>query len=606
MAPGAEAFFATPEFDAVAISPEGDHLAAMVPAGDARALLVMDANREHARVIRSPEPLRGYRWVTGERLLLTVGAPRQAPGLAAVNRDGLGYRVLVPPAGDSASRAGASLVSRLPGQPGRVLVSIDSRSAFEPDVYRLDVFDGDLKRVVRNPGGVFRWLADRRGRVRAAMGWQETPDGLLYGLWHRFLPDGRWQRLYQFGPGGPAIRPLAFAADNRHLYVSASVGRDTAAIYRYDPATRTLGERVFALPGVDVTGLELGESRVAAVSWDGALPGRQVFDRSWRRREAWLDEHLPDREHRVTSVSRDGDSAVVLAYSDTEPGRYYLLRQTARGFDLMPLGARLPWLEGRLAPRRPVHFTARDGARLQAYLTRPAESQSVAPLLVIPHGGPWARDRWGFDAEAQYFAAKGFAVLQVNFRGSAGFGRRFLNAGKGGWDGVTLDDLADGARWAIAGGIADPHRVAVMGASFGGYAALMSAVRYPDLYRCAVSFAGVTDLPAQIRELSEDGNRRAYDEWRAMVGDPDTAPGALVDASPLNYARSFRVPVLLAHGTLDPRVPMSQTLALAGALRKAGKDYRMLRYPGAAHGLGEAQWRADFHRRALAFLLRHL
>jgi len=605
-APTAEAFFATPEFDAVSVSPDGAHLAALVPGGGGRSLMVMDADHAHARVIPVPGTLRDFRWVTDERLLLTIGDEHQAPGLAAVNRDGLDYRVLVPPAADAATRAGASLVDRLPGQPGRVLVSIDRRSAFEPDVFRLDVFDGTLARVVRNPGGVFRWLADRHGRVRAAMSWRRTTDGLLYGVWHRFLPDGRWQRLYGFPPGGPALRPLAFDPDNRHLYVSASAGRDTAAIYRYDPASRRLGDPVFARPGVDVTGLELGESRVAAVSWDGAVPGRRVFDRRRQRREAWLDRRLPGLEHRVTSTSRDGNSAIVLAYSDTRPGRYYLLQREANGFKLAPVGPRLPWLEGRLVPRRPVHFSARDGTRLQAYLTRPEGGPDGKPLLVIPHGGPWARDRWGFDPQAQFFASRGFAVLQVNFRGSAGFGRDFLNAGRRDWDGVMLNDLADGARWAIASGVADPERVAVLGASFGGYAALMSAVRYPDLYRCAVSFAGVTDLEAQIRGLKSDGNDRAFNEWRAMVGDPDRDPGRLVDASPLNYARSFPVPVMLAYGGLDTRVPPGQTLALAHALGKAGKAFRLLRYPGAAHGLSDPAQRADFHRRALAFLLGQL
>ncbi len=209
---------------------------------------------------------------------------------------------------------------------------------------------------------------------------------------------------------------------------------------------------------------------------------------------------------------------------------------------------------------------------------------------------------WGFDAPAQFFAAQGFAVLQVNFRGSRGFGRDHLLAGRGEWDGAMLDDLADGVAWAVDQGYADPRRVAIMGASFGGYAALMSVVRHPDLYRCAVSFGAVTDLPAQLDALNDAGNRRAWAEWRFMVGDPDAGYPGLVAASPLNHARAFRVPVLVAHGADDRRVAPAHGRLLARAMARAGTPGRFMPMDNTGHALADPRQRAAFHDAALDFI----
>lgn len=584
------------------ISPDGRHLAALVGTDAGRKLAVMSRDRSRARLLRVPDELRAYHWATNERLLLEVGAPHQSPGLAAVNRDGRDYSVLVPPGADAATADGARVLSLLPLEPGRVLISLDGRLPHAPDVHRLDVFSGERSLEAENPGRVFRWLADGRGRVRAAMGWEPTDSGVRYGLWHRHVPHGgRWRRLHEFSPGGPAIVPLAFAADGDGLLVSASVDRDTAAIHRFDPARGSLGPVLFSHAGVDVADLTLGSLGVAMVRWEDQRPGKGLLDEAVLRQDRWLDARLPGLAQRITSASGDGSLAVVFAWSDQVPGRYYLFDREAQTLEL--IGARRPWLENRLPAREPVRLEARDGWPLQGYLTRPADGRP-APLLLIPHGGPWARDHWGFDAAAQYFAAHGWAVLQVNFRGSTGFGRAHLNAGRGQWDGVMLDDLADGADWAVREGAALRDRICVLGASFGGYAALMSAVRHPERYRCAVSFAAVTDLALRIRTLSADGDGRAFHEWRDMVGDPRREAAGLVRASPLNHARSFRVPVLLAHGGRDRRVAPAHSADMAAALARAKRVHEMLWLPEAGHGLELPADRVRFYERALAFIDR--
>lgn len=600
--PAAEAFFATPQFESVRLAPSGGHLAALVPAGTGQRLLVMAADRSRARLLPAPAEVRDYRWATDERLLLVTGGPGAAPGLAAVNRDGSGFVSLAAPA-DGARRVGVSLLDLLPREPASVLITDDRRMARAPDAYRINIFDGSRERVARNPGRVFRWWTDRLGRVRLALAWAPADGGVRYALRHRFGSEGSWHHMHDAELGGPFMTPLAFAADNRHVFVAASVDRDTTAVRRYDTDAMALGPVVHARAGVDVDTMEMAPGGgVAAVRYEGARPDRVQLEGDPPEMLSWLDEQLEDGAHRIVSRSRDGDRAVVLAHHDRQPGRYYLL--TTEPMELTPIASRLPWLEGSLGPRRPVAFQARDGRQLTGYLSLPAQDKGAgpAPLLIMPHGGPWARDHWGFNAPAQYFAAEGFTVLQVNFRGSRGFGRDHLMAGRGEWDDAMLDDLADGVGWAVARGYADPDRVAILGASFGGYAALMSAVRYPDLYGSAVSFGAVTDLPAQLRSLKEAGDGRAWSEWRFMVGDPDEGYSALVDASPLNHARAIRVPTLLAHGAEDRRVAPAQALALARATERAGAPVRFMLMEDTVHALADPERRARFYATALDFI----
>lgn len=602
----AEAFFATPQYESVRLAPSGEHLAALVPVGTGQRLLVMAADRSRARLLPAPAEVQDYRWATDERLLLVTGSPGTAPGLAAVNRDGSGLVSLAEPA-ERARRVGVSLLDLLPREPASVLITDDRRMARAPDAYRINIFDGSRELVARNPGRVFRWWTDRLGRVRLALAWAPADGGVRYTLRHRFRGEGSWHHMHDAELGGPFMTPLAFAADNRHVFVASSVDRDTTAVRRYDTYAMTLGPVVHARAGVDVSTMELAPGGgVAAVRYEGARPDRVQLEGDPPEMLSWLDERLPGVAHRIVSRSRDGGRAVVLAHGDRQPGRYYLL--DTEPMKLTPIAWRLPWLEGRLGPRRPVAFQARDGRRLTGYLSLPARDERVgpAPLLIMPHGGPWARDHWGFDAPAQYFAAEGFAVLQVNFRGSRGFGRDHMMAGRGEWDAAMLDDLADGVRWAVVRGHADPDRVAILGASFGGYAALMSAVRYPDVYGSAVSFGAVTDLPAHLRSLKEAGDERAWSEWRFMVGDPDEGYAALVDASPLNHARAFRVPTLLAHGADDRRVAPAQALALARATDRAGAPVRFMLMEDTVHALADPARRAGFYAAALDFIRESL
>jgi dipeptidyl aminopeptidase/acylaminoacyl peptidase len=255
---------------------------------------------------------------------------------------------------------------------------------------------------------------------------------------------------------------------------------------------------------------------------------------------------------------------------------------------------------------RPVRFTARDGMGLRAYLSLPPRAEPRGlPLVLLVHGGPWTRDHWGYHPEAQWLANRGYAVLQVNYRGSTGFGKRYLHAGDREWGAKMQDDLTDAARWAVAQGYADPERIAIHGGSYGGYAALAGAAFTPDVYACAVDVVGPSSLETLIRSIPPywEPMKRVFS---LRVGDVETEPEFLRSRSPLFAADRIRIPLLIAQGANDPRVKQAESEQIVAALKATGKEVEYLLYPDEGHGFARPENRLSFYAAAEAFLARHL
>jgi dipeptidyl aminopeptidase/acylaminoacyl peptidase len=321
--------------------------------------------------------------------------------------------------------------------------------------------------------------------------------------------------------------------------------------------------------------------------------------------QALVDERLPGRENTLVSHSRDERRYVVHSGSDRTLGAYWLLDAEERRLD--PICELSPWLpEERMAPMEPVRLTSRDGLPLRGYLTLPPDRpRRDLPLVLNPHGGPWARDSWGFQPDVQFLASRGFAVLQVNFRGSAGFGRKFLEAGFGQWGLAMQDDLTDSVRWAIEQGIADPRRVAIYGGSYGGYATLAGLVRTPDLYACGASYVGVSNLFTWYESIPPYW--RPYREMlHEMVGHPERDAERMRATSPFFHADRIRVPVLVAQGANDPRVPQAESDQIVSALRARGLSVEYMVKDDEGHGFHNEENQFDFYRALERFLLRHL
>jgi dipeptidyl aminopeptidase/acylaminoacyl peptidase len=444
-------------------------------------------------------------------------------------------------------------------------------------------------------------LADRKGRVRFAVGYDDLGDSHTWVL----ADDGKtWSLINDASKSGLAVSPAGMDSDGRRGILFSERAHGTDVVERYDFAS---GRREVLLqdPASDplvpvrdmhtgaVIGAEFGATRPRLKFW--------ASTHAQARLQAQLDELFPDRMARLTSMSDDDRLAIVLTESDRDPGTFHLVDTNAG--TVRTLAQAYPWLDGSaLASIREVSIAARDGVALKGLLTVPAGREAVKlPLVVIPHGGPfWVHDDWGYDAEQQILASRGYAVLRVNFRGSGGYGREFLVRGQRQWGKAMQDDVTDATRWAIAQGIADPARVCIYGASYGAYAAMMGAIREPALYRCAAGYAGVYDLNKLYRWDSLRKSDLGREFLHRAVG---TDQADLAANSPAQQAGRIRANVFLAHGRLDGIADLRFARQLEKAINRT-RDQRveLIEYPNQGHGLRVPAQREDFYARLLAFL----
>jgi dipeptidyl aminopeptidase/acylaminoacyl peptidase len=322
------------------------------------------------------------------------------------------------------------------------------------------------------------------------------------------------------------------------------------------------------------------------------------------RLQARIDRTLPDHTNLIVNRSRDGNRVLIFSTGANDPGTYYVFDQAARRMEIF--ASPYDRLAGRnFAPVRPVSYQSGDGLTIHGYLTLPPNApERGLPLVVLPHGGPFMRDSWDFDPQVQFLASRGYAVLQPNYRGSTGYGRSFVERGYGQLGTGMIDDIDSGVDWLVQQGIVDAGRVCIMGASYGGYAAVWAAMRSPQRYRCAISLAGPSDWRSMLRYDSQLAVPRRYvREWRRRVrGEEQTDLDAI---SPVRHPERLRVPLLLAHGEQDVNVPVDHSRRLARALQRARANVEVVFYPKSGHGFTDAQEAADYLRRVEAFLRRH-
>lgn len=376
-------------------------------------------------------------------------------------------------------------------------------------------------------------------------------------------------------------------------------------MFRYDTATRRHLEMMAGHPREDllqVTGL--GAASVERVATDGIKPQLTWFDARWAAVQAGVDAALPGR---LNVLSGDKNGRVLVASAgDVDPGRWFVLDTRSGRF--REITEAMPGLKpDTMRPMEPISYAARDGVTVPAYLTRPAGVDGPAPMVVLIHGGPHVRDRWGWDEEVQLMARAGYLVFQPQFRGSTGFGRRFEEAGYRQWGRAMQDDITDGVRHLVERKLADPQRICIYGASYGGYAALWGTIRTPELYRCGVSFAGVSDLKDMLGSgMWDDSTPISREITRVRIGDPEQDAQALDEVSPLRHAARVGVPLLIAHGSEDLRVLPSQSRAMVRALEAAGRPVQWMSIDGEGHGLNLVRSRIRYFTALMNFLDHHL
>lgn len=486
--------------------------------------------------------------------------------------------------------------------PGEILVELNKDNVSRHDVYRLDLETGALELVARNTGQISDWIVDADMKVRGAVA--VRPEG-GYDMMIRDSEGSAWYKIFSWNlEDGMLGSVIGFSKDGKELFLIDSRGANNARLFSMTLATGEM-KMIFSDPKFDVDGVSVDpeDHEIEMVSVTRA---RKVWTalRDSVRQDLEVLRKAASGDLFLLNRSRDGRYWVVGFDNASSPLKYYIYDRKSKKAEFL-FAHRPELMKYRLASMKAVTFQARDGLTLQGYLTSPRWGKKFSPMVLLVHGGPWTRDVWGYDPLAQWLADRGYACLQVNFRGSTGFGKKFVNAGNKEWGRKMQEDLTDAVAWAVSEGIADPERVGIMGASYGGYAALAAAAFTPEVFRCAVDMFGPSDLAALIRSMPPYWSIEKNNITQRM-GDPDTESALLKERSPIFFTDKIRIPVLIAQGANDPRTPKAESDAMVEALRQRGVECEYALFPDEGHGFAKPENRLKFFQLAEAFLARHL
>ncbi len=611
-------------FNDIKLSPGGQYYAATVPMEDRTALAILA--REGGKVVGSFVPPKNnhastFYWASDDRVLIglaekfgSLDKPQPTGELYALSASSgrgellVGYRVESNGPGTriqpkKVEAVAAFLIDSMPQEERNVLVSVWPFSS-DPftRVDRLDITSGRRQTVARSPVRNAGFVSDPAGRIRFAHGAGVDNVNKLY---YRDASGEGWKLVNDEAVSKRIETALGFSEDGSIAYLQVQQNDGPDTIVSWDPATDARAtllrdplvdpDQLLYRPGtrVPVGALYLGEK-----------PRTRFFDEASADARLYrsLEAAFAGEAVLITSSTRDGRQVLVQTWSGRNPGDFYVFDTVAKSAD--HLISRSSWIDPqRRAVVKPFAFKARDGMALNGYLTVPSGAGTRPPMVVMPHGGPFGVfDDGSYNAEAQMLADAGYAVLQLNFRGSGNFGRAYRSAGAKQWGAAMQDDLTDATRWAIAQGHADASKVCIYGASYGAYAAMMGAAREPGLYRCAAGYVGVYDLPMMhtTGDIQRSGSGSTYlKEW---LGDPKQ----LAEVSPVNLAERIKVPVFLAAGGEDERAPIQHTRRMEAALQKAGVPVESLYYPTEGHGFYTDPHRREYYTRLLAFLAANL
>ena len=629
-----EDFFENPLFSGALLSPDGRHIAVKVAAKTGRVrLMSVDLTNMKTAALASFDDadIDRFLWVNDNRVALTVsdndlaqGDLRFGPGLYAVNADGTEFRQLVSrvsgflqvdPTLHQLLPWDTHLKQAIGPQTGDDVYVTQPKynSRYQLDsmaLLRLNTLTGQAHPVQR-PEAAMDWLIDPSGVPRVV----ESDEKGTSTIYYKATANDEWQPLTSFNTYGVnvgAFVPDAFAPDGTLFVRAGWRGKD--ALFTYDLKHRKLAaEPIVSMADYDFDGhLIMSEHAVLGVSYESDARTTLWFDPKMKAMQAAIDQALPHAVNTLTVPRRAATPYVLVhSYSDLQPSRYLLYNTATK--QLSQLGSSHPAIDpSRMSPMQMVHYKARDGLNIPAYLTLPRGSTGKnLPLVVFVHGGPYLRGgHWEWDPEVQFLASRGYAVLQPDYRGSTGYGVAHLEAGFKQWGLKMQDDIADGARWAIAQGIAAPQRVCIAGASYGGYATLMGLINDAALYRCGVDWAGVTDLTLlHNSRWSDDSDlSTAYKQYGfpLMVGDPEKDAAQFRATSPIYQAARITQPLLLAYGGADRRVPLSHGTLFYDAVQRTNPHVEWVVYDEEGHGWALPKNRVDFWGRVEKFLERNI
>lgn len=631
-----EDFARTPDTAQARLSPDGKLLAFIREADGRPTLHTAEIDAQHITRLRLGEAeaidgvektIGGFQWVGNQRLFVTTTVWDLFYGAIATNSDGSmtvgisGYE-LEPNSLRGPWLFAHEVLYRFLDVDQRILMldrhESNPGSYNRPDIILVDTSNGNVSVLLKNPGEVRAWGVDGQGRVRFGILSHGEQSGAIY----RDTEDAPWRTILPLAKRANSYRPIGFDAANNGFFVAALTDQKRRTVFPLNVSTGAVGQALLSDPEYDIlpehfTPAIDGHALAAPIlaPKTGALLGiRYVtdaprvkwFDRELMRMQAAVDRAAPNTVNLLIDISLNGKRQLWFGYSDQNPGVYYLADLEKHSFK--PLVPHMSWIKpAQMAQTLNVKYTARDGLVIHGFLTVPVglEPKNL-PLVVMPHGGPWVRDVWGFDPLIQLLANRGYAVLQMNYRGSPGYGEELYTNAKRQIGHQIQDDIEDATRWAIKTGVADPTRVAIFGESYGGYSALFATGQNPELYRCAISFAGVTDWPAMFNKSDAAEYKDAKRYWREQIGDPKDDAAMLAAISPINFADKITAPVLLIQGKDDRRVPPDQAKRMSAALEKTGHKPELLLISGLGHTLGREKQRLVIFKAVVDFLEKNL
>ncbi len=602
-----EDFFRNSEHTGYQLSPDGQYISYLAPYADRLNVFVrrVDQDDDHALRLTSEteRSVAGYMWADNERLLFmkdTAGDENYQ--LYGVRRDGTDLRAYTAFEG-----VRTSLIDDLEEQPGYVMIGMNRRNAEVFDPYRLNLDTGELTLLAENPGNYQGWMTDHNGCLRAATA---IIDGVNTQLLYRDTEEEPFRPVLTTN-FRDTVSFMEFTPDNREVYAATNLGRDKTVLVRMNPATCEELELLYENDTYDIASISYSRRRKKLLSvycTGHKEPVRHYFDKEEEQLRQRIKAHFPNNRYGIADTDKAERFYLIYVGGDRTRGAYWFY--DAETDEARKIADLAPWIiPDEMNEMHAVTYQSRDGLRIEAYLTLPdgltPDTAHNLPVVVNPHGGPWARDCWGYSSEVQFLSNRGYAVLQMNFRGSTGYGRKFLEASYKQWGLRMQDDITDGVQWLIGQGIADPKRVAIYGGSYGGYAVLAGLTFTPDVYACGIDYVGVSNLFTFMNTIPP--------YWRPMleimyeqVGNPETDNDQLAATSPALHAENIRVPLFIAQGANDPRVNKAESDQMVEALRQRGVEVEYMVKDNEGHGFHNQENRFDFYRAMERFLAKHL
>ncbi len=595
-----EDFFKDPEKASYRISPNGQMIIFRAPHMGRMNVFVQKLGDTTATPITQETERSIYSafWESDDRIIYTkdIGGNENMHVLS-VKPDGSGLTDHTP-----FDKTRAEVVDILEERPDELLIQHNQRNPQVFDVYLLNTATNEMVMVAENPGNVTGWVTDHDGKIRVAV----TSDGVNTSILYRENEKDEFKTVVTTS-FKETITPALFTFDNNNLFCLSNLGRDKSALVEFDPRTAKEVKVIYENPDVDITGIDFSKLRkvLTVAYYETDKLQKHFLDSESEQIDNKIKTQIPSYQFNVNNKSKDETKLLVYVTSDKYFGGYYLY--DVKSGDFSKLADFKPWLkEQDMAEMKPVSYESRDGLTIQGYLTLPKGVKAEKlPVIVNPHGGPWARDSWGFNPEVQFLANRGYAVFQMNFRGSTGYGRKFWEISFKEWGRTMQNDITDGVKWLIREGIADSSRVAIYGGSYGGYATLAGITLTPELYCCAVDYVGVANMFTFMKTIPPywEPLRQMFYE---MVGDPVKDSLMLAEVSPVFHADRIRCPLFVAQGANDPRVNVNESNQMVEALKNRGINVEYMVKDNEGHGFYNQENQFDFYRAMEKFLATHM